>query len=61
MDKDSKGQRKLEDWRRATSCSGRIPPAIEQNRTDENRTEREKKKREDNRVEQNRREKTRTV
>ena len=23
MDKDSKGQRKLEDWRRSTSCSGR--------------------------------------
>ena len=23
MDKSSKGQRKLEDWRRAISCSGR--------------------------------------
>ena len=27
MDKESKGQRKLRDWRRATSCS-RIQPRI---------------------------------
>ena len=26
MDKDSKGQRKLDDWQRATSCSGRTQP-----------------------------------
>ena len=32
MDKDSKGQRKLEDWRRATSSRGRSQPRIEQNR-----------------------------
>ena len=32
MDKNSKGQRKMEDSRRATSCSGRTQPRIEQNR-----------------------------
>ena len=32
MDEDSKGQRKMEDWRRATSCSGRTQPRIEKNR-----------------------------
>ena len=32
MDKDSKGQRKTEDWQRATSCNGRTQPRTEQNR-----------------------------
>ena len=32
MDKDSKGQRKVEDWRKAASCSGRTQPRIEKKR-----------------------------
>ena len=32
MDKDSKGQRQLEDWRTAASCSGRTQPRIEKNK-----------------------------
>ena len=33
MDEDGKGQRKIEDWWTATSCSGRTQPRIESNRT----------------------------
>ena len=36
MDEDSKGQRKMEDWRRAASCSGTTQPGIEKKRREGN-------------------------